>query len=161
MGLAAFRPVTDTFPLAWEHDPALDREREDFAHAYELACDTGDWSAISQPGMRPALFIFRLIDAHHLRLLNDIEAGPALQTELGFRMSLVKIEDWGDDSGPKLDRKPDPAYPALGPLVSKPAQQFLDAISLAAGMRVGAITHSLGERVLIRSSGVRPLSEKG
>jgi len=161
MGLGSFRPVTDSFVLVWEHDPALDRERPTFEHDYEVACDTGNWDAITVPGQKPTLFHFRLIDTARLRRLFDIEAGPQVQSEIAFRMSLTKIEDWGADGAPKLDKKPDPECPKLGPLVSRETQVVLDGISLAMGRLAGELPLSLGTRVLNRSCGVRPLSEKG
>jgi hypothetical protein len=118
MALTAL-PLTDSFPLAWDHDPALDRARETFAHDFTVAVDTLDWDALAIPGQRPSLFWFRPLDGQTVIQLIDSGLKPLTQTVLVFRMALVRVENL--DGAPPLERVIDPRYPE--PRRRPPAQR--------------------------------------
>lgn len=155
MALTAL-PVTDSFALAWEHDPALDRERKNFEHEYQIAVETLDWDRLCIPGQKPTLFHFRPMRDSVTRNLIDMGIGNLTGVSLAFRICLTRIENL--DGAPKIERRRDGAYPKLGDMASEDIVEFLRPISLGAGQPSGAIVTALGMLAMNRCLGLSPKS---
>lgn len=155
MALTAL-PLSDSFPLVWEHDPALDRERPDFAHAYQVALETLDWEPLIIPGKQPTKFHFRPLRGSLQRRLMDMGTGGLTGLALIFRASLVRIENFPEC--PAIKRKRDAEYTQLGELVGEDVTDFLDAVPLSVGQPSGSLVSTLGGHVFSRSLGLNPKS---
>lgn len=147
------RPLTDSFALAWERDDAFDTERESFVNDYLVALETLDWAKLCKPGELPTLFHFRPLSSAQLRAIADAAGGRlATVTALAFRAALVRVENC--DAMPKLVRRIESSYSAVGPLVQQEIVDLLDLHSQLAGAEWGSIVSTLGGLVVMRSKGV-------
>ena len=162
-------PQSDEFPLAWEYDDALDRERfvdakiEDeekrdeaaqkaFTAAYLQCVNTLDWSSLARDGQQPALYWFRPIAGRDRQRLKDMDCGPAEKHGLAFRLALSRIEH--GPSLPKLDPKKDPEYPRLGAMLPADAYELLMKFETP---RTGSLVEQLGMFAWTRSTDLLPL----
>jgi hypothetical protein len=147
-------PLSDSFALVWEHDPALDRDRENFDHEYQVCVETLDWSRLCKEGEKPTLFHFRPMKDAVQRALLDMGPGNLTGLSLAFRACLVRVENF--PSCPNVTRKKDPAYPSLGELATDEVIEFLRPIPLAVGQTSGSIVTALGALALNRCLGLSP-----
>ena len=161
-------PQSDEFPLAWEYDDALDRDRfvdakiEDetaraeaanvgFVHAYLQCVNTLDWSSLARPGEQPTLYWFRPITGLPRQRLKDLSCGTSEKHGLAFRMGLVRIEH--GPTLPKLDAKVDREYSTLGPMLPRDAFDQLARFE----SRDGSLVEQLGMFAWTRSTDLLPL----
>jgi hypothetical protein len=147
-------PLTENFALAWEHDPALDRAREAFAHEYKVAVETLSWEALTIPGQRPTMFVFKAIDGDTMLRLLESGIGPVRKTALAFRLALVRVD--GLDGCPEVKRARDSSWPGLPEMLSADATAYFSRLSMAHGQQVNALVLALGDIVIARSMGVDP-----
>jgi hypothetical protein len=149
-------PLSDSFPLVWEHDPALDRSRENFDHEYQISVDTLDWDRLCVEGQKPTLFHFRPMRDAVQRALLDMGVGNMTGLALVFRACLVRVENF--PGCPAVKRQRDSAYPLLGDLATDEIIEFLRPLPIAANQPSGSIVTSLGALVLNRCLGISPKS---
>ena len=155
MALTAL-PLTDSFPLAWEWDPALDRERPNFDDEYRICVETLDWDRLCIPGQKPTLFHFRPMRDGVQRALLDMGVGTLSGFALAFRLCLVRVENL--DGAPPVERKRDPEHPKLGDMATTKIVDYLFPIPLAVNQQTGSIVTGLGAIVLSRCMGLSPKS---
>ena len=145
-------PLSDSFALIWEHDDALDRDRETFAHDYRVAFETLNWEPLIRPGKAPTYFHFRVIKMDVQRRLWDAAIGPMERIETGFRLALTRIDNF--PGAPDVARKRHPDLRQYGESASMEIVQHLDDCARAAG--VDSPVMALGILALERSKGLSP-----
>ncbi len=155
MALSAL-PLSDSFALVWEFDPALDRSREDFDHEYQVCVETLDWDRICIEGQKPTLFHFRPMKDSVQRALLDMGVGNMTGLALVFRACLVRVENF--PTCPTVRRHRDNAYPQLGELAGDDVVEYLRPLSIPVGQPSGSIVSSLGALALNRCLGLGPKS---
>ena len=149
-------PQTDSFPLAWEGDDALDRERFDKENAADKSCPnfigryiqcvaTLDWQSLAKPDATVGLYWFRPITGMRLVRLQDVR-GEVERSAYAFRMALAKTENLPDHT---FDRKRDPEAQRLGEMITEEScfAAFDESVVI-----------QLGQLVLLRSESLRPPS---
>jgi hypothetical protein len=149
-------PLSDSFALAWEHDPAFDRTSDTFAHDYEVACETLDWAKLCHSGKQPTLFHFRPLSGMPTRRLIDADIGHMERVALAFRMALTRVEN--GEGLPDLKRAVDSQHAELGPMANLELVDYLDALPVAVGAPFGHIVTSLGGMAINRSLNLAPRS---
>jgi hypothetical protein len=157
MALTAL-PLTDSFALAWEHDPALDRERENFDDEYRISVETLDWDRLCKPGEKPTLFHFRAMRGKTQRAVLDMNLGAGIGLALVFRLCLVRVENFNLAQAPEFKRERDASLPHLGDMVSEEFADYLDRLPLVINRPSGALVSSLGGHAWDRCLGIRPKS---
>jgi hypothetical protein len=145
------RPLTDSFALAWKHDPALASDLPDFAEQYQRAIETLDFAPLTREGQRPTLFHLKALRGVALEALRASAKGELGPTEAitAFRASLVRLEH--ADGLPELTWTTDHERRDLGRLVSVEWMAMLDAIGTEFGHPFNSIALQLGMAVLQRS----------
>jgi len=111
--------IAKEFPLVYSGDPALDLppfapdaagddEKKSALkarlHAFKVACETGDWAAITKPGESPTVFYFTPTPGLGLDYFESTAANaarakkPLSAQEMGalvFRIALRRVENLG------------------------------------------------------------------
>jgi hypothetical protein len=155
-------PLSESFALAWEYDPAFDRDAKDedgnstFEHDYRTACETLNWAKLCRPGQVPTLFHFRPLSGMPWRRLLDHEGGLQEKVALTFRLALVSMEN--AEGLPEVKRATDLEYPGLGKMASSKLMDALDEMPIRASAPTGHLVSSLGDLVFRRSSNLSPRS---
>jgi hypothetical protein len=151
--VASNKPLLDSVVFGWSGDPAFGRpdtnDEEDPAlkewiNKWRVAGETGDYSPLVAEGATPTLFKFRPIGGSKLRKITDLtgQDAPSQMAELAFRVGLVGISNL--DGGPKVERKVDQRYTALGEMASRDVVDFLDGLDVN-------IVGELGIAIFLRS----------
>jgi hypothetical protein len=149
-------PLSESFALAWEHDPALDRSRETFSHDYQVAVETLNWEPLCIPGQKPTLFHFRAINGSVLRRLMEGGHGVLTGTEFAFRIGLIRVENF--EGCPAVKRGRDPEHPGYGDMAGQDVLNVLDEVPKLLGQPAGSLVAALGDLVIKRSTGFDPKS---
>jgi hypothetical protein len=156
--MLSVRPLTDSFAIAYAHDPAFDVTRDGFAEEYARCVERLDFSSITLPGQTPTLFHFRALRGSQLHRLRSYNLqGDSAWAWLVFRLCLVRVEAGGPELE-KIDRIADPEYKELGPIVSPKWVDMAAGISVALGRHAGELLDMLGAIVLMRSVAPSPPS---
>ena len=175
------RPLTDSFTLVYAFDDALDRDRfriegelgEDgaplsdddaekaarsrYAEEYMRCVEQLDFSSITRPGATPTSFRFRpLSDSDTRKMKRHASGDRDLIAWLTVRMTLEEVTSPTHGLPAKLDRKVDPDYPDLGPIIAVKWMDALGRWSQSLGQVQGDATNDLGIIVAARSTRPSP-----
>lgn len=166
------RPLTDSMPLAYSHDPDFDRapfaagpdgtalDEESAEKAFMVAflsCrERHDYAGVTKAGGQPTIFHCRPLTDDEVRRMRGLAVSDAQLAALVVRICLERVENGG--ALDKLERKVDPDYPGFGKLVTVKYMDLLGNVSIALGRMQGDITNELGNHVFSRSINLDPKS---
>lgn len=153
------RPLTETFRIPYQWDPAIDRssftadgalDEKAFDAAYERCVETLDFSPILLPGKDPTWFVFRALKGSETRRLFDTALGQATLPWLTFRVALQRVDNLSEL---KVATAVDHRFPDFGKIVTLETMDALEDVSRACDRGLGELVTSLGTHVFARSMG--------